>query len=216
MGALVLDESTAKLSDEDITVGFQAAVEQYGLAILNWTPSAILLRARLAWLFARCPSQSSDMTDAALCARLDDWLLPALYGVKSIGDVDVANALLNMLDWPLKQSLGTHAPEHFETPAGTRHVIDYSSERGPTVEVRVQEVFGLTSHPRLADRQVALVFQLLSPAHRPIAVTSDLPSFWRGAWAEVRKDMRARYPRHVWPEDPSVAIATTRAKPRGT
>jgi ATP-dependent helicase HrpB len=141
-------------------------------------------------------------------------LAPALNGVKTLSDVDVAQALENTLSWPERQALAQAAPTHFETPLETRHMIDYSAEQGPTVAVRVQELFGLERHPMLAGGQVPLVFQLLSPAHRPIAVTSNLPEFWKAGWHDVRKDMKARYPRHVWPDDPATAQPTARAKPR--
>jgi ATP-dependent helicase HrpB len=216
LGAIILEEATTKLTPEQIGEGLKAGVMSHGLGVLNWTSSALLLRARLAWLHTKSPQDWQDMSDAALLTRVDDWLVPALVGVKALEQLDLYQALLNGLDWQGQQRLNAAAPQRFETPAGTTHAIDYAPEQGPTVEVRVQEMFGLTTHPRLADGQVPLVFQLLSPAHRPIAVTSDLPAFWAGAWSDVRKDMKARYPRHLWPDDPSVAIPTTRAKPRGT
>jgi ATP-dependent helicase HrpB len=216
LGALVLEEATAKLTPDQIASGLLEAVQAHGLSILNWTPRATLLRARLAWLYANNPETWYDVSDAALTASMPNWLAPALNGVKSLSDVDLAQALTSQLDWPKAQRLAFDAPERFEMPAGTSHAIDYAPEQGPTVEVRVQEVFGLTIHPMLAAGKVALVFQLLSPAHKPIAITANLPAFWRAAWVDVRKDMKARYPRHVWPEDPSVVAPTTRAKPRGT
>jgi ATP-dependent helicase HrpB len=216
LGALVLDEATAKLSPDQITAGLIAAVHEHGLGILDWTQRATLLRARLAWLNANNPNEWPAMDDATLMAAIDDWLEPALQGIKSLPELNVEQALLSQLDWAATQRLAAQASERFATPAGTSHAIDYAPQQGPTVEVRVQEVFGLTTHPMLAGGNIALVFQLLSPAHRPIAVTANLPAFWKGAWSDVRKDMKARYPRHVWPDDPSMAIATTRAKPRGT
>ena len=111
--------------------------------------------------------------------------------------------------------LDREAPPRFEAPTGSRLVIDYAADGGPRVDVRVQELYGLTAHPAVAGGRVPLVLALLSPAHRPIQLTRDLPGFWRGAWAEVRKEMRGRYPKHLWPEDPAAAQATTRAKPRG-
>jgi ATP-dependent helicase HrpB len=216
LGALVLDEATAKLTPDQISNGLLQGVRTHGLGILNWTQRASLLRARLAWLYANNPNEWSPMDDCALMACLDDWLEPAMQGIKALPELDVEQAMMSQLDWATTQRLAAQAPERFATPAGTSHAIDYAAEQGPTVEVRVQEVFGLTTHPMLAGGNIALVFQLLSPAHRPIAVTANLPAFWKGAWPDVRKDMKARYPRHVWPDDPSIAIATTRAKPRGT
>jgi ATP-dependent helicase HrpB len=216
LGALLLEEAPAKLSADQITAGLFDAVQNNGLSFLNWTPRALLLRGRLAWLHAQQPDIWPDMGDDALMSGLANWLRPALAGAKTLNDLDVAQALLDGLDWSMSQRLNREAPERFETPAGTSHAIDYSPEQGQTVDVRVQEVFGLTRHPMLAGGNVALVFQLLSPAYKPVAITANLPAFWNGAWADVRKDMKARYPRHVWPEDPSVAAPTTRAKPRGT
>jgi ATP-dependent helicase HrpB len=216
LGALVLDETTIKLTPDQISAGLCEAVANHGIGLLNWTPRAVLLRARLAWLHTNNPDDWPDVSDNALLSCLDEWLLPALVGVSSLAEVDVADALLARLDWPATQRLESQAPQRFETPAGTSHAIDYAPEQGPTVKVRVQEVFGVTTHPMLAGGKVALVFQLLSPAHKPVAITANLPAFWSGAWGDVRKDMKARYPRHVWPDDPSIAIPTTRAKPRGT
>jgi ATP-dependent helicase HrpB len=115
----------------------------------------------------------------------------------------------------MRRRLEAEAPTHYETPAGSRVALDYEAEGGPTLSVRVQELFGLSAHPALAGGRVALTLELLSPAHRPIQITRDLPGFWRGSWAEVRTEMKGRYPRHVWPDDPAAAQATTRAKPRG-
>jgi ATP-dependent helicase HrpB len=216
LGALVLEEVVAKLSADQIATGLCEAVQTHGLGVLNWSARAKLIRGRLTWLSANNPEEWPDVSEEALLASLHDWLLPAIIGVKSIAEVDVSQALISRLDWAATQRLAAQAPERFETPAGTSHAIDYSPEQGPTVEVRVGELFGLTTHPMLAGGKVALVFQLLSPAQRPIAITANLPAFWRGSWSDVRKDMKARYPRHVWPEDPSLAVATTKAKPRGT
>lgn len=216
LGALILDEATAKLTSDQITQGLFEAVETHGLTILNWTQTALLLRGRLAWLHKNKDEAWPNVDDASLMATLADWLVPALIGAKTIGVVDVAQALVQLFDWQASQRLELEAPARFMTPAGTSHAIDYTPEQGPTVLVRVQEVFGLTSHPMLAGGDVALVFQLLSPAHKPVAVTANLRAFWKGAWNDVRKDMKTRYPRHFWPEDPSIALPTTRAKPRGT
>jgi ATP-dependent helicase HrpB len=216
LGAILLDETPSKLTAEQIKTGLYDAVLAHGLSLLNWSKPAILLRNRLAWLYANNPGDWGDVSDAALLESAPDWLLPALHGASHMGDCDMVTALMSCLDWAAQQRLEAQAPRQFVTPAGTSHPIDYSPEQGPTVEVRVQEIFGLTSHPLLAGGHVALVFQLLSPAHRPVAMTSDLPAFWQGAWGDVRKDMKARYPRHIWPEDPAQAQPTTRAKPRGT
>jgi ATP-dependent helicase HrpB len=125
-------------------------------------------------------------------------------------------ALQALLPYSLRRRLETEAPTHFEAPSGSRVPIDYEAEEGPKLAIRVQELFGLSRHPAIAGGRVPLVIELLSPAHRPVQVTRDLPQFWRGSYAAVRSEMRGRYPRHPWPEDPASAEATRRAKPRGT
>ncbi len=121
-----------------------------------------------------------------------------------------------MLSWDLKRRLDDEAPTHFLAPTGTQAPIDYDAEGGPAIALRVQELFGLNTHPSLAGGRIPLTLNLLSPANRPIQITRDLPGFWRGSWAAVRADLRGRYPRHFWPEDPAAAAPTARAKPRGT
>ena len=116
----------------------------------------------------------------------------------------------------MQQRLDAEAPTHFDAPSGQRHPIDYDAGDDPVLAIRVQELFGLSTHPALAGGRVPLVLHLLSPAHRPIQITRDLPGFWKGSWAAVKSEMKGRYPRHVWPDDPARAAPTTRAKPRGT
>ena len=125
-------------------------------------------------------------------------------------------ALTELLPWPLRRRLDTEAPTHFEAPTGTRAAIDYEAEAGPTISIRLQELFGLAQHPSIAGGRIPLVLELLSPGHKPVQITRDLPGFWRGSYAAVRTEMRGRYPRHPWPGDPLAAAPTRRAKPRGT
>jgi ATP-dependent helicase HrpB len=125
------------------------------------------------------------------------------------------NALRALVPWALRRRLDAEAPTHFTAPTGSSVPIDYEAEQGPTVSIRVQELFGLAQHPAIAGGRVPLVIELLSPAHRPVQVTRDLPGFWRGSYADVKTEMRGRYPRHPWPDDPLSAPATRRAKPRG-
>ncbi len=214
LGALVLEERPVSLTADQIEAGLLDAVRSLGIDKLNWSDRAKSFVERLHWLYARNPDQWPHGKPGVFEDSLEAWLMPALIGVKALSDVDVAQALENALSWPERQALAEAAPTHFETPLETRHSIDYSAEQGPTVAVRVQELFGLSRHPMLAGGQVPLVFQLLSPAHRPIAVTSNLPEFWKAGWHDVKKDMKARYPRHVWPDDPATAQPTARAKPR--
>jgi ATP-dependent helicase HrpB len=164
-------------------------------------------------------SQWPDLSDDALAAQREAWLVPALYDKISLKDVsagDLSDALMALLPWELRARLEREAPTHFEAPTGTQLAIDYEAEQGPTIAVRLQELFGLTAHPSIAKGAVPLVLELLSPAHRPVQVTRDLPGFWRGSYAAVRSDLRGRYPRHPWPEDPASAPPTRRVKPRGT
>jgi ATP-dependent helicase HrpB len=164
-------------------------------------------------------SQWPDLSDDALAAQREAWLSPALYDKTALKDVsagDLSDALMTLLPWELRARLEKEAPTHFEAPTGTQLAIDYEAEQGPTIAVRLQELFGLTAHPSIAKGAVPLVLELLSPAHRPVQVTRDLPGFWRGSYAAVRSDLRGRYPRHPWPEDPASAMPTRRVKPRGT
>jgi ATP-dependent helicase HrpB len=196
-----------------------AKVRSEGLKGLNWGPAATALRERIGFLRSLREEGWPDLSDAGLLERLDDWLAPLLPGVRSLSALkpDVLDgAVRALVPWDLQKRLETALPSHWTAPTGSRLPIDYAAEGGPRVDVRVQEVFGLAEHPCVAGGKVPLTLALLSPAHRPIQMTKDLPGFWRGSWKDVRADMRGRYPRHVWPEDPSVAVPTTRAKPRGT
>ncbi|MBL8555911.1 MAG: ATP-dependent helicase HrpB [Phenylobacterium sp.] len=191
-------------------------VRREGLKLLPWGAAAESLRERARFLHARDPAWA-DLSDAALTARLDDWLLPILDGVRRLGDLkpDVLDgALRTLIPWDQQRRLDAAAPARWSAPTGNSFAIDYAAEAGPRVDVRVGEVYGLSEHPVVGG--VPLTLSLLSPAHRPIQTTKDLPGFWKGSWKEVRTEMKGRYPRHVWPEDPASAAAVTRAKPRGT
>ena len=160
-----------------------------------------------------------DLSDDALAAQRETWLVPVLYDKTSLKELsagDLSDALMTLLPWELRARLEREAPTHFEAPTGTQLAIDYEAEQGPTIAVRLQELFGLNTHPSVAKGAVPLVLELLSPAHRPVQVTRDLPGFWLGSYAAVRSDLRGRYPRHPWPEDPASAPPTRRVKPRGT
>jgi ATP-dependent helicase HrpB len=192
-----------------------------GVDRLPWSKPIKQWRDRVMFLREAEGDASSwpDLSDDALAARREDWLVPALFDKLSLKDVsagDLSEALLTLLPWELRARLDKEAPTHFEAPTGTELAIDYEAEQGPTIAVRLQELFGLTTHPSIAKGAVPLVLELLSPAHRPVQVTRDLPGFWRGSYAAVRSDLRGRYPRHPWPEDPASALPTRRVKPRGT
>jgi ATP-dependent helicase HrpB len=185
---------------------------------LPWSDGATRTRARLAFLH-RHDARWPDVADAALRSDLDQWLLPALRDSRSLDDVrhaDLGAALLERVEWSLRATFDRLAPTHIVVPSGSRIPVDYSDAGAPMLAVRLQELFGARDTPSVLDGRVPLVVQLLSPAHRPVQVTRDLPGFWRTSYADVRKDLRGRYPRHSWPEDPTTAMPTRRAKPRGT
>ena len=186
--------------------------------ILPWSKEATILRRRLAWLHQGLGSPWPAMDDDALIASLDDWLLPFLKGSAQLSQIPghvLIEGLRSAVPYDLQRKIDTLAPTHFEVPTGSNIPIRYD-EGEPVLSVRVQELFGLGMHPAIAGGTIPLLLELLSPAHRPIQITRDLPGFWKGSWADVRSDMRGRYPRHVWPEDPANASPTARAKPRGT
>ncbi|HEX9471230.1 MAG TPA: ATP-dependent helicase C-terminal domain-containing protein, partial [Bradyrhizobium sp.] len=190
-----------------------------GLDRLPWSKPLKQWRDRVMFLRKAEGEPWPDLSDGALAAQREAWLLPALYdktSLKEFSAADMSDALMSLLPWELRARLEREAPTHFEAPTGTQLAIDYEAEQGPTIAVRLQELFGLNTHPSIAKGAVPLVLELLSPAHRPVQVTRDLPGFWRGSYAAVRSDLRGRYPRHPWPEDPANAMPTRRVKPRGT
>lgn len=218
IGAIVLDEKVIGTPDaSQLSAVLKAEVEAEGIGALNWGEQASALRARLAFLHGLDPAWP-DVSDDGLMAAREDWLWPVLEGARSltaIGDGRLADALRGLIPWDLQRRLDELAPPRLMTPLGSAS-IDYGAEGGPCVEIRVQELFGVTTHPTVGGGRVPLTLALLSPARRPVQVTQDLPGFWAGSWAAVRSEMRGRYPRHPWPENPAEAQATNRAKPRGT
>jgi ATP-dependent helicase HrpB len=160
-----------------------------------------------------------DLSDEALAGTAGEWLAPFLTGITSVaalsGDA-LREALDTLVPWNLRRHLDEEAPTHFEAPTGSSVALDYEAEGGPVLAIRVQELYGLKDHPSLAGGRVPLTLHLLSPAHRSIQITRDLPGFWKGSWAEVKAEMKGRYPRHLWPDEPVMALPTARAKPRGT
>ncbi|MGU3667065.1 ATP-dependent helicase HrpB [Methylobacterium sp. A49B] len=193
-----------------------SGIAALGLDRLPWTPALSQWRARVRFLHAAEGADWPDLSDQTLAATASDWLAPALDGRTTLSAItadDLAGALQGLLPWQLRGRLDAAAPTHVEVPTGSRVPVDYGAEE-PVLAVRVQELFGLDRHPQAGGRP--LVLHLLSPAQRPIQITRDLPGFWRGSWAAVRAEMRGRYPRHPWPEDPLSEAPTRRAKPRGT
>jgi ATP-dependent helicase HrpB len=196
-------------------------IRKSGLALLPWTPAAEAFRQRVAFLTALDGPAAGwpALDDAGLLGSLDEWLGPALLGKRSLNDLgalDLASLLRDRLDWEQQRALDRRAQTHLTVPSGSRIAIDYSRPEAPSLAVKLQEMFGLAETPSIADGRVRLIIELLSPAQRPIQVTSDLAGFWTGSYKAVRADLRGRYPRHPWPEDPLAAQPTARAKPRGT
>ncbi|WP_457644934.1 ATP-dependent helicase C-terminal domain-containing protein [Pseudomonas monsensis] len=198
-------------------------VRRKGLELLPWTPELRQWQARVALLRqldldAQVESQWPDVSDATLLNTLEHWLMPYLGKVSRLShfaNLDLSSIVRNLLPWPLPQKLDELAPHHLSVPSGSSVRLDYS-ESPPILAVRLQELFGLAETPRIAGGRQVVKLHLLSPARRPVQVTQDLANFWRSTYAEVKKDLKGRYPKHYWPDDPLVAEATARAKPRGT
>jgi ATP-dependent helicase HrpB len=218
--AITLSEATLAVSPSEETARtFADGLIAAGLDRLPWSKAAKQWRDRVMFLRKAEGESWPDLSDDGLIARRGDWLVPALYdkiALKDISAGDLSDALMALLPWEMRARLEREAPTHFEAPTGSALAIDYEAEQGPTIAVRLQELFGLNTHPSIAAGKVQLVLELLSPAQRPVQVTRDLPGFWRGSYAAVRSDLRGRYPRHPWPEDPASALPTRRVKPRGT
>ena len=218
IGAIVVDERIIGTPDRAaITAALRAEVERDGLASLRWGERASGLRARMAFV-AGLEAGWPDVSDAGLRAARETWLWPLLDAVQALEKIEdgaLEAGLRALIPWDRQRALDELAPARLATPLGSA-AIDYAAVGGPRVDIRVQELFGTTAHPTVGGGRVPLTLALLSPARRPVQVTKDLPGFWAGSWAAVRSEMRGRYPRHPWPEDPTKAEATSRAKPRGT
>src|SRR5947209_4328361 len=220
LGAITLSEQNLPVEAGPESARVLAEnIAAIGINRLAWTTAQRQLRDRVAFLRAAEGEEWPDLSDAALAANPVETLAPFLEQRTSVAAIipeDLDRVLSARLPWHLKRRLAEEAPTHFMTRAGSSLPIDYATEGGPTLAVRVQELYGLADHPAIAGGRVPLTLILLSPAHRPIQITRDLPGFWKGSWADVRSEMKGRYPKHLWPEDPANAVATTRAKPRGT
>jgi ATP-dependent RNA helicase HrpB len=219
LGALILSERTLPVAP-----GAEAAkllaegIAGLGVAKLPWSRAQLQFRDRVNFLRRAEGDEWPDLSDQTLARTAADWLAPFLdrkTGLSQIGADDLAAALDALMPWNLRKRLDAEAPTHFTAPSGSNVPIDYEGEEGPKLAIRVQELFGLAVHPVIAGGRVPLLIELLSPAHRPVQVTRDLPGFWRGSYKDVRSDLRGRYPKHPWPDDPLTAPATRRAKPRG-
>ncbi len=218
LGAIVLASEPRPVSADDSTGQILAeGVATLGINRLPWTRQQIQLRDRVAFLRRLDAEAWPDLSDEALSGTVPEWLAPFLTGktrLAEIGAGDLSAALDTLVGWSLGQRLDTEAPTHFEAPTGYRHAIRYDGAGAPSLHIRVQELFGLTEHPAIAGGRLPLTLHLLSPAHRPIQITRDLPGFWKGSWSAVKAEMKGRYPKHPWPDDPQAAEPTARAKPR--
>jgi ATP-dependent helicase HrpB len=220
LGALLLEERRVALDSAERTAALLQQVRRGGLGVLPWGEAGRRLLARLAFVEAHRGGMANDLPkadEATLLAELPQWLEPLLQDVSSLDQLDAATlteALLSRYTWAQRRVLDEFAPTHITVPTGSRIPVDYEDDNAPCIEVRMQEVFGLADTPRIAGGTVPVTLKLLSPARRPMQITRDLAGFWRGSYAEVRKDMRGRYPKHYWPENPLEAEPTRGTRPR--
>ena len=215
------DENDQNPDPNAVTAALLAHVCRVGVGVLPWSKPQSALRARVTTLRALLGDAESDdwpdLTDMALTDTAADWLAPHMAGLSRLDEINatiLGNALATLVPHHRLAALDRLLPSHFDAPSGSRVPIDYTRSEGPTLPIRVQEVFGLNHHPAIADGRVPLILELLSPAHRPIQITRDLPGFWRGSWKAVKSEMKGRYPKHPWPDDPAATAPTRRAKPR--
>ncbi len=220
LGALALSEQPMAIVPDAASARMLAqGIVRVGVERLPWTTSLRQWRDRVMFLRRAQGEAWPDLSDEALAASAVDWLASALAGKTGLGEFtgnQFTQALHALLPWALRRRLEAEAPSHFSAPSGSAVPIDYAAPQGPRLAIRLQELFGLDRHPAVAAGRVPLVLELLSPAHRPVQVTRDLPGFWRGSYGAVRAEMRGRYPRHPWPDDPLAALPTRRAKPRSS
>jgi ATP-dependent helicase HrpB len=216
-GSLLLKEQPLNVAGINALKILLDAIKTLGLETLNWPESARQFLARINFLHRLAPESWPQLTLEGLNERVEEWLAPYIFNFTALSEITpqiLDMALEGLLLGEQKRALDKQAPVFFISPLGQNFRIDYEREAGPVVALRVQQIFGLKTHPMLAGGKVALAFELLSPALRPIQLTCDIPAFWAGSWAEVRRQMRGQYPRHDWPEEPASALPTARAKPR--
>jgi len=220
LNGLILSQHPLPVPATDESASILArGVAQAGIERLAWSKELTLWRERVMFLRRAEGEDWPDLSEQTLRETSEIWLAPFIMGMTSRADINadvLTRALHALVPWNLMRRLDEEAPSHFTAPTGNHFAIDYKAENGPMVEVRVQEVYGLSQHPCVAGGRIPLTLTLLSPAHRPLQITRDLPGFWAGSWADVKTEMKGRYPRHLWPDDPAHATATARAKPRGS
>src|SRR5262249_41697622 len=217
LGALVLTQQTLRVTpSQDTALLLADGIARIGLDRLPWTKALQQWRERGLFLRGAEGDEWPDVSDAALAASIRDWLAPSLSTKTAVSEIsaeELGTALHALIPWPERRRLEAEAPTHFSAPSGSQIAIDYGGSDGPKLSIRVQELFGLDRHPAVAGGSVPLVIELLSPAHRPVQITRDLPGFWRGSYAAVKAGMRGRYPKHPWPDDPPAAPAAPPPKP---
>jgi ATP-dependent helicase HrpB len=217
LGALLLKETPLMEWNPDAAAAaWVTGIREEGLAILPWTKVAEGLRKRIRFM-AALESGWPDVSMEALRESLEEWLVPHLYGMRSAEELkrlNLPSILEGMLTWEQRRGLDEEAPTHITVPSGSRIPIDYADPEQPVLAVRLQEMFGMTDTPRIGRGRVPLTVHLLSPAQRPVQVTKDLASFWRTGYFDVKKDLKGRYPKHYWPDDPTAAVPTNRVRPR--
>ncbi len=217
-GAIVLERRSVPVNAQDALPALLAAVRARGIDVLPWSGHARRLRARMQALRAWMPELGlPDVSDAALLASLDEWLAPCMDGMHRLDELDadtLSQALATRFDHEQRRTLDTQAPESLVVPSGQRRQLEYANGEPPVLAVKLQELFGLADTPRLGGGRIPVTLHLLSPAGRPIQVTQDLKGFWERTYPDVRRELKGRYPRHPWPDDPWTATATHRAKPR--
>ncbi|MEK4979622.1 ATP-dependent helicase HrpB [Bacillus sp. FSL K6-6540] len=219
LGAIVVKEQAyPNPTGEEIARALLQGIRQEGLGLFQWSKAAMQLRERMAFMFRHeAEGDWPDVSDEGLLDRAEAWLLPYLDGLRNRNDIRrlaPGTLLEHMLSWEQKQQLQNEAPTHIKVPSGSQIPINYSNPEQPFLAVRLQEMFGMRDTPRIAGGRVALTLHLLSPAQRPVQVTSDLSSFWANGYYEVKKDLKGRYPKHYWPDDPLEAVATNRTRPK--
>jgi ATP-dependent helicase HrpB len=219
IGAIILDDTPQPRADgPDAARALAEGVRMLGLDVLPFSKEARQLRDRMAFLHKGLGEPWPDVSDDALLAHLEEWFVPFQFDPRGLSDIppgSLTQGLMSMVPPAASRDLAVLVPTHFEAPTGNRHPIRYDGD-SPVLAIRVQELFGLTIHPSIGGGRIPLVLELTSPGQRPIQTTRDLPGFWAGSWKDVRAEMRGRYPKHPWPEDPAHATPTARAKPRGT
>jgi ATP-dependent helicase HrpB len=220
LDALRLADEPVPVDDAEAAAHLLAqAAARRVIDLLPWSKEQKAWRARANFLRSTLGDEWPDLSADALAPSVAEWLAPALFGLTKLNEITgehLRTALDLLLPYARRQEIEAVLPSHFTAPTGNAVPINYTAEGGPAIDIRVQELFGLTRHPTIAHGRIRLLLVLLSPAHRPIQTTRDLVGFWNGSWADVARDLKGRYPRHPWPDEPAKAAPTASAKPRGT